>query len=114
MEDQERPKKEAVHSKLLSGRLVRKLTKEPCLGQLQENYISASKCICIGVLEWVQSYIPSRWSPQHLPLSRLHPWNSFSGRKDRKELYHAVQLKENCIGEITLKKKKSHNNQWYN
>lgn len=104
MEEQERPKKEAVHSKLLSGRLVRKLTKEPCLAQLQENYISASKFICIGVLEWVQSYIPSRWSPQHLPLSRLHPWNSFSGRKDRQSVHSEDQGRgeEPLVAQIQL------------
>ena len=90
------------------------VSKETCLGAATRKLHLCIKVYMYRVLEWVQSYIPSRWSPQHLPLSRLHPWNSFSGRKDRKELYHAVQLKENCIGEITLKKKKSHNNQWYN
>ena len=25
-------------------------------------------------LDWIQSHIPSRWSQQHLTLSKLHPW----------------------------------------
>ena len=80
------------------------VSKETCLGAATRKLHLCIKVYMYRVLEWVQSYIPSRWSPQHLPLSRLHPWNSFSGRKDRQSVHSEDQGRgeEPLVAQIQL------------
>ena len=79
---QERPKKEADPSRLVGGRFNNKVNLHPRLSRRATRQADLYICplnlksIYEG-LTWVQSCIPSRWS-QHITVSRLCLWSSFS------------------------------------
>lgn len=69
---------------------ISKAIYEACLGWPQDKQSSAPA----GQNNGAQSHIPSRWSQQHLTLSRLHPWKQLPKWGDGEQSTFIGQARE--------------------